>query len=231
MGGILDIFGAGKTAKAQKQAADKAAQASQYATDQSLALQREQFDRVWNATAGSRQLGDTATAKLQGLADGTVDPSEWIKSTPGYQVNLDAGQRQLNASLAAKGGLLSGDAAKEGLKYGANYANGVFGQERNALLSYAGLGQTAVNTGAATGQATANASQNALQQNAANLTSSYNQKADATAGLWGTLSGTFGQNALSKYASMFMGGGAGSLGGFGQSSWTGSSAPNSSFKW
>ena len=40
MGGILDIFGASKTAKAQKQAADKSAAASQYATDQSMALQR-----------------------------------------------------------------------------------------------------------------------------------------------------------------------------------------------
>lgn len=207
MGGILDIFGAGKTAKAQKQAADKSAQASQYATDQSIALQREQFDRVWQATQGARNLGNNATGQLQGLTDGTIDPSAWIKKTPGYQVNLDAGQRQLNASLAAKGGLLSGDAMKEGLKFGADYANGVFGQERNALLAYAGLGQTAVNTGAQTGQATANASQNALQQNAANLSSSYGQKADATAGLWGTISGTFGQNALSRMAGSFMKGG------------------------
>lgn len=207
MGGILDIFGAGKTAKAQSKAADKAAAASQYATDQSLALQREQFDRIWNATKGSRDLGNTATGQLQGLADGSMDPTAWIQKTPGYQVNLDAGQRQINASLAARGGLLSGDAAKEGLRYGADYANGVFGQERNALLAYAGLGQTAVNTGAQTGQATANASQNALQQNAANLASSYGQKADATAGLWGTISGTFGQNALSRMAGSFMKGG------------------------
>ena len=55
MGGILDIFGASKTAKAQKQAADKSAAASQYATDQSMALQREQFNRIWEATAPSRK--------------------------------------------------------------------------------------------------------------------------------------------------------------------------------
>lgn len=199
MGGILDIFGAGKAAKAQSQAADKAAAASQYATDQSLALQKEQFERVWGATAGARQLGDTATTQLQGLADGSVNPSEWIKKTPGYQVNLDAGQRGLNASLAAKGGLLSGDAAKEGARYTADYANGVFGQERNALLSYAGLGQTATNTGAATGQATANASGNALQTNAGRLASSYADKADAAGGLWGAVTGALGGgNALSS---------------------------------
>jgi hypothetical protein len=206
MGGILDIFGASKTAKAQKQAADKAAQASQYATDQSLALQREQFNRIWEATAPSRKLGDTATGQLQGLADGTIDPTKWLEANPGYQTNLQAGQRQINASAAAKGGLLSGDAAKAGLKFGADYATGVYNQERNALLAMAGLGQTAVNTGAQTGQATTNASQNALQQNAQNLATSYGQKADATAGLWGTITGTFGNNALAKYAKVFAGG-------------------------
>lgn len=205
MGAILDIFGASKTAKAQTQAADKAAAASQYATDQSIGLQKEQFDRIWGATAPSRALGDTAVAKLQGLTDGTTDPTAWLQSTPGYKANLDAGQRQINASLAAKGGLLSGDAAKEGLKYGADYATGIYNTERNALLAAAGLGQTAVNTGAATGQATTNASQNALTQNANNLASSFNQKADATAGLWGTISGTYGQNAMAKYAKMFAG--------------------------
>ena len=206
MGGILDIFGANKTKKAIDKAADKSAAASQYATDQSIALQREQFNRIWEATAPSRRLGDTATGKLQDLTDGTTDPMDWLVTTPGYKVNLDAGQRQINASAAAKGGLLSGDAAKAGLKFGADYATGTFNQERNALLAMAGLGQTAVNTGAQTGQATANASQNALQQNAQNLATSYGQKADATAGLWGTITGTFGNNALAKYAKVFSGG-------------------------
>lgn len=205
MGGILDIFGASKTAKAQKQAADKAAQASQYATDQSLALQREQFNRIWEATSPSRKLGDTATGQLQGLTDGTIDPTKWLEANPGYQTNLQAGQRQINASAAAKGGLLSGDAAKAGLKFGADYATGVYNQERNALLAMAGLGQTAVNTGAQTGQATANASQNALQQNAQNLASSYGQKARATAGLWGTITGTYGQEPMMNVMKMFGG--------------------------
>lgn len=206
MGGILDIFGANKTAKAQAKAADQAAAASQYATDQSIALQKEQFNRIWEATAGSRKLGDTATGTLQGLTDGTIDPTAWVQKTPGYQVNLDAGQRQLNASAAARGGLLSGDAAKDALKYGADYATGQFGTERNALLAMAGLGQTAVNTGAQVGGQTTNAITNALQNNAQNLASSYGQKADATAGLWGTITGTFGNNALAKYAKVFAGG-------------------------
>lgn len=195
MGALADILGASKAAKAQTKAADKAAQASQYATDQSMALQREQFNRIWDATAGSRKLGDTATGQLQGLADGTVDPTAWLQKTPGYQANLDAGQRQINASAAAKGGLLSGDAAKAGLKFGADYATGVYNQERNALLAMAGLGQTGVNTAAQTGQATANASQNALQTNAERLGSSYQQKANAQSQLWSGLGGYLGSQS------------------------------------
>lgn len=68
MGGILDIFGASKTAKAQKQAADKSAAASQYATDQSMALQREQFNRIWDATAPT--LGAEPLRRSHGAAAG-----------------------------------------------------------------------------------------------------------------------------------------------------------------
>lgn len=208
MGFVADLFGAGKAAKAQKQAADKSAQASQYATDKTIAEQKRQFDLIWGETADSRKLGHTATGKLQGLMDGG-DPTAWIESTPGYQANLKAGQRQLNASAASRGGLLSGDAAREALKYGADYATGVFNTERNALMAQAGLGQTALNTGAATGQNTTNAITNALQGNAQNLASSYQKKADATSGFWGTVSGTLGGNAFAKnlgsFASGFMG--------------------------
>jgi len=203
MGGILDIFGASKTAKAQKQAADKSAAASQYATDEALRYQREQDARTYADTAGVRALGNTATGKLQGLMDGSVNALDFTRATPGYQVNLDAGQRQLNASAAARGGLLSGAAAREGLRYGADYGTSVFNGERNALFQAAGLGQQGVNTGAQSGAQAANASQNALTRNADNLSSSYGQKADATAGLWGTIAGTYGKNALSKQFGSF----------------------------
>lgn len=204
MGQVLDIFGAKKAAKAQKQAADKAAAASQYATDQSLALQREQFDRMWGATQGARDLGDAAIGKLNALNSGALNATDWIKSTPAYQTNLDAGQRQINASMAARGGLLSGDAAKEGMKYGADYANNLFNQERNALMAQAGLGQTATAQGGSAGQNMANNGQNALFNNANNLASSYNQKADATAGFWGNMVGTFGSNAIGGKLGSFL---------------------------
>ena len=70
MGQILDIFGASKARKAQERAADKSIAASTAATDRTLALQRDMFDRVWTGTAVQRDAGDAATrmmAQLMGL--------------------------------------------------------------------------------------------------------------------------------------------------------------------
>lgn len=260
MGAVLDIFGAGAAAKAQTKAAKQAAQASQYAADQSIALQREQFDRVWDATAAGREASDSATRRLMewsgltpmgtdweayvranpdllaewqagrfgggmsmsdvgqlhysqyGQTEGRAAPTEnsltsQLRATPGYEFNFTEGQRALDASLAGRGLGRSGAAVRAAVEYGQNYGDRIFNQERNALQSLAGLGQNAVNTGAAAGSNMANASQNALTGNAQNLGSSYRDIADAQAGFWGTLSGTLGQksvqNALGSFAKGF----------------------------
>lgn len=216
MGAILDIFGAGKAKKAQQKAADQQIAASREATDKSLAMQQEQFDRVWGATQVGRDAGNAATSRLSQLsgltpnvdaAGNPISTTDWLRSTPGYDVNFKEGQRAQNASLASRGGLLSGDAGRAAIQYGQDFGNRIFNQERNALQSIAGLGQNATAQGASAGAQQANAGQNALFQNAGNLSSSYQNKADATSGFWGTLSGTFGQNALSSLAGSFMKGG------------------------
>lgn len=200
MGFIADIFTSSKAAKAQTRAADQAAAASQYATDQSIALQREQFNRVWDATAQQRALGNSATGRLQGLLDGTTDPTQWLQSTPGYQFNFDEGQRSLQATRAARGGLLSGAAGREAVRYGQNYGNNIFNQERNALLSQAGFGQTATGMGAQAGANAANASQNALLNNASLLGQSSYARGDAQAGFWGSVGGALnGGNFLASF--------------------------------
>ena len=204
MGGILDIFGASKTRKAIEKAADKSAAASQYATDQSLALQKEQFERVWAGTQVSRDAGNAATTRLSALSgltpnvDAAGNPqstTDWLRSTPGFDANFQTGTTALNTSLAKRGMGQSGAAARAAIQFGQQYGDRIFNTERSALQSLAGLGQTALNTGAATGQATANASQSALVGNAQNLSSSYRDRADASAGFWGTMTGTFGQQS------------------------------------
>lgn len=258
MGNLLDILGANAARKAQSKAADQQIAASRDATAKSLAMQQEQFDRIWGATQVGRDAGNAATSKLAQLSglggasgpdwntyltanpdvaaavsaggfggeggltgaaqrhyaeygqkEGRAAPlaqttTDWLRSTPGYDVNFKEGQRAQNASLASRGGLLSGDAGRAAIQYGQDYGNRIFNQERNALQSIAGLGQSATAQGAAAGSQQANAGQNALFQNAGNLSSSYQNKADATSGFWGTMAGTFGSNALSGQLGSFM---------------------------
>ena len=55
----------------------------------------------------------------------TFDPSG-ITGDPGYQFNLEQGQRGLDQSLAASGGLQSGAALKAAARYNQDYANNAF---------------------------------------------------------------------------------------------------------
>lgn len=56
----------------------------------------------------------------------SFDPSG-ITSDPGYQFNLEQGQRGLNSGLAAGGALYSGKALKAASAYNQDYANNAFG--------------------------------------------------------------------------------------------------------
>lgn len=307
MGQFLDIFGASKARKAQEKAADKSIAASTAATDKTLALQREMFDRVWAGTAVQRDAGDAATrmmSQLMGLqipggAQGpaapagqpqpqvqpaltqeypaaagsgmgggsnalmdfgtndmalaageggspmrpmanalgagqtpqvlpgqpgapqvqpaqpgqpatggnALNPTDWLRSTPGYRFNFDEGARAMNTRLAGQGRLQSGDASREAIRYGQNYGDRIYADQFNRLAGIAGTGQVAQGQSQQAGQSYANNSSNALQWNANNLASSYGQKANATAGFWGDMTGRFGSDAIARYAGQFMKGG------------------------
>ncbi len=110
---------------------------------------------------------------------------EDLQSDPVYQqsykAGLDMGQKQLTASLGARGVLNSGGAAKALTRYASDYAsqrgNEAFnrfqvgqGNERNFLSSLAGIGQQAVNQTQAAGTNYGNNASNlamAAGQNAA----------------------------------------------------------------
>lgn len=98
-------------------------------------------------------------AKPFGMSDFTEDP--------GYQFRLSEGQKALDRSAAAKGGLLSGAAVKAAANYGQNVASDEFNQAYNRyntnqtnlfnrLSGLSGGAQTSANTLATTGVNTAN---------------------------------------------------------------------------
>ena len=139
-------------------AADTQADASR----EGIAAQERMFNRQIELQEPFRQAGVNALAKLEGASEYTPFGMSQFQADPGYAFRLSEGQRALENSAAARGGLLSGNTGKALTAYGQNmgsqeYQNAFnrYQAERSATLnplqSLAGMGQTSTNalTGAA----------------------------------------------------------------------------------
>lgn len=133
-----------------------------------------------------------------------LQPGYEMQADPGFQFRMAEGQKALERSAAARGGLMSGGFAKSLTKYGQGLASEEFGNRFNRLRDIAGMGlNSAQNLGG-------------LGQNYANSMSSLhgaigNAKA---AGLMGMLdSGRQMQNDFMGLAKLAMGGVPGGGGG------------------
>jgi len=129
-----------------------------------------------------------------------------FKQTPGYQFAFNEGQRALESSAAAQGGLFSGKAGKALTKYGQDYADTEYGTHLNRLAGLAGVGQTATNQIGQFGQSAATNAGNALQNAASARASGVQGSAQA----WGNYAG-----GLAGLAGMYAGNRVGSGSGWG----------------
>lgn len=77
-------------------------------------------------------------------------------ASPDYQIAFDEGQKMIEGSAAARGGLFSGNTGVALTKYGQDYGNRLYNQYANRLMGLAGFGQTSAT---ATGQFGAGAAQ------------------------------------------------------------------------
>jgi len=71
--------------------------------------------------------------------------SDLFQKSPGYQFRLQQGQDALQATQAARGGLLSGGAMKEMNQYSQGIASDEYGNYINQLQTLAGMGQQSAN--------------------------------------------------------------------------------------
>lgn len=198
-------------ADAAKSAAQSSAGAQVYATD----VQKQMFDKQLELQKPWQEAGVNALGKLtSGINSGqfgTVNPFSFTGADfnkfqdPGYAFRLAEGNRALNQSAAARGGLISGNALKAAQRYGQEMGSQEFQNAYNrALTGYnanqqantlaynqlAGVsntGQTSAQQIGAAGQNTANAIGNIAMTNAANqgnaLLAQGNARASAYTGL------------------------------------------------
>ncbi|MFM7012461.1 MAG: hypothetical protein ACKO0Z_24560 [Betaproteobacteria bacterium] len=176
------LLGAGSSIYGAKKASKAAGKAQQTETAEA----QRQFDLTRQDTAPQRELGNSAIEQIRRVygygtpqAGGTnaagstasvaPDMSGFFTS-PDYTFNLAEGQQAIDRSAAARGGLLSGRAVKEGERYASGLASGEFSNYMSRLFQQAGIGAqgvaTSANMGANTAGLVANASGNAGNQRA-----------------------------------------------------------------
>lgn len=89
--------------------------------------------------AGQRALGDQEA--LMGLNGDTAGAMHSLQSSPGYQFRLQQGMGNLNAGLAARGGMGSGKAMAAGQNYAQGFASNEYGNRLSQLAGLSGQGQ------------------------------------------------------------------------------------------
>jgi hypothetical protein len=152
---VADVFGFGPASK-QADAVTEAAQIGAGASAAASAAQERMFNRQVELQEPWRKAGEQALNKLIPLTDYTKFGMNQFQADPGYAFRLSEGQKALERSAAARGGLISGSALKAATRYGQDmgsqeYQNAFnrYQTERaaqlNPLQSLAGVGQTATN--------------------------------------------------------------------------------------
>ena len=174
---LISSNAASKASGAQTQAAAQSADMSKAISDQQIALAREQYAANVGLQEPFRQAGIKGQNRLmdvlglsgntgaQGYGSAAKDFSMAdFQADPGYAFRLSEGQKALERSAAARGGLLSGGTGKALQRFGQDlgsqeYTNAFnrYQVNRSNLLqplqSLAGQGQTTANTIGNYGQA------------------------------------------------------------------------------
>ena len=168
--GVLGSNAAQSAADTQAAASGNAAAAQLQASRESIAAQKEAFDKQVELQAPFREAGlkgQNQLMDLLGLSGNTgakdygtlaqsFNPQDMYKD-PGYNFRLNEGIKALDRSAAARGGLLGGNQLRGVTQFGQDYATNEYQNafnryqaERaarlNPLQSLAGQAQTSANT-------------------------------------------------------------------------------------
>lgn len=137
---IINAIGASRGAAAQERNARRA-----------MDVQSQQYDQQRADQAPWMQAGQTSLRDLLAMTQGGYDSSQ-MANDPGFQFRMQEGQKALERSAAARGGLNSGGFMKGLARYSQGVASDEFQNRFNRLSGIAGMGQnSAQNLGALSG--------------------------------------------------------------------------------
>jgi hypothetical protein len=187
-GALLGGVASNKAASTQAQASQQATQVQQNALDQQVALNKPFYD-----------IGVGAANRLSSQTPYTPSAFNY-QADPGYAFRFNEGMKGLNASAAARGGLISGNALQAATNYGQQAGSQEYSNAYNRYLQNNAQNLQAYNTNTANtqylanmGQSSANNQANAIGQFGNNAASNVIGAGNATAaGMVG------GANAISS---------------------------------
>jgi hypothetical protein len=168
LSGVLSSGASEDAADAQVEAADTSSATQLQMNREGLAQQLKMYEQGRADTAPWRETGTKALNALWERVQ--RGPGEYT-SSPGYAFRVGEGQKAIDRSAAARGGLLSGRAIKEGTRYAEDYATNDYQNwlanyyaSLTPLQSVSGVGQTTAAQGAANAnQVGGNIASNATQ--------------------------------------------------------------------
>lgn len=130
-GALLGAYGANRAAGTQAEAATNAASVQAQSAREAQALQKQMFDQQMAGQEPFRQAGISGQNQLLnylglGGNTGAAGYGKYaqdfgmsdFQADPGYAFRLSEGQKALDRSAAARGGLISGGALKAATRYG-----------------------------------------------------------------------------------------------------------------
>jgi hypothetical protein len=201
-------------------AAKSAAKTQASAADRAAELQNQQYQQAREDQAPWRAAGVNALAEMQRTAGNVPGAFSFTNQAmyqdPGYAFRLSEGQKALDRSAAARGGLISGGALKAATRYGQDMGSQEYQNAYNrALTGYntdvsrenqlynrqaalAGIGQTATNLVGQAGQNYANNAGNMITGGAAANAAGQVGMANAFTGGLGTYLNYSQGNALTN---------------------------------
>lgn len=152
IGSIAQAYSAQKAGKEASSASKKAAAIYAQVSREQIAAQKAMFDKTEANLTPWREAGTKALNTLSGMVE--AGPGEFTES-PGYRFRVDEGQKGVERSAAARGGLQSGATIKGIERFRQDYASNEYdnflARYYQSLTPYQSLSNTGQNAAAQIG--------------------------------------------------------------------------------